>query len=131
MDEIHSILGTDELNLSPELEAHYQKFFKRRADIVNLSLGVNKVFEDVRAEINNYKQSLDLLASQIDGDYSGYNAMVGPINNIVASAQGLDTKQQQLIDDYNSKIAEFNKLIEKYNLLDKSLDSKAAEKVES
>ena len=157
MDEIHSILGTDELNLSPELESHYQKFFKSRAEIVNLSLGVNKVFEDVRAEINNYKQSLDLLASQIDGvqadiklsnseyyrltgiadsklnagDYSGYNAMVGPINNIVASAQGLDTKQQQLIDDYNSKIAEFNKLIEKYNLLDKSLDSKAAEKVES
>jgi uncharacterized protein with NRDE domain len=155
-NEIHSILGTDEPNLSPELEAHYQKFFKRRADIVNLSLGVNKVFEDVETEINSYQQSLNLLAAQIDdvqadiklsnseyrrltgvadsklnaGDYDGYNAMVGPINNLVAGAQELDAKQQQLISNYNLKVAKFNKLVEKYNLLDKSLDSKAAEKVE-
>ena len=157
MNEVHSILGTDEPNLSTELENHYKKFFEQRANIVNLSIGINKVFQDIEKQITTYQQNLDLLGKQIDdvqnkiklsnseyyrltaiadsrlnaGDYSGYNAMVGPINSLVNSANSLDAEQQRLIAEFNVKVAEFNKLIEKYNLLNKNLDSRAAEKVES
>jgi uncharacterized protein YdcH (DUF465 family) len=154
-NEIHSILATDEPNLSPELENYYSKFFKDRKVIASLNLSVVSVFKDVEKQMESHKNNLDHLGTKIDevqnkiklnnseydrlvavanakldaGDYSGYNALVGPINAIVSTNQSLDTSQQELISSYNTNVAEFNKLIEKYNLLNDSLDSRSAEKV--
>ncbi len=120
-NELHSILGTEYAQTSPMLEAHYALYFQNRAQIVAEHGAYQAVFDSRRSEleselaqIRREKGQLGVLNSQMEafranGQISIYNSLV--------------PKQNQLVDDINSRIATYQKGADEYNALSKSLDS--------
>ena len=152
-NELHSILGTEVRNLSPELERHYAKYFVDRSKVVALSEGYEQVFNEIKDRVDRLDAELKLIKAQIDNSESNlarqasdvasrrsnldklseskqtaaYNLAVPVYNQAVNSYnENLDT-YKVLISEYNEKVAEHNSLTIQQNKLIDSLDSKAAE----
>lgn len=73
-NELHSIIGTEFADLSPELEAHYALYFSDRAAIVALHDKSNAVFTAQQQQITDLQSQLDVLGASITADYASYNA---------------------------------------------------------
>jgi hypothetical protein len=157
LDEAHAILGTEQLNLSPELSEYYSKYFQDRSRVVKLNSSYAKVFKDIENQLSQYKTQLDQYSAELDGvqarigannsrylnlnsqadaklgsgDIAGYNSLVPQINAIVDDNVKLDAQQRSIIANHNKTADEYNKLIDRLNLLNKSIDPKQAEEVSS
>lgn len=120
-NELHSILGTESLALSPELETYYARYFTDRARIIAAHEQYQNVFSSRKAElenqlstIRNLKAQLTVVNRQLDnyrakGNIPAYNALV--------------PKQNSLVDGINSRIDTYQSGVDEYNALSKSLDS--------
>ncbi len=98
-NELHSILGTEYPNLSPELEAHYATYLADRAHIVKLSQSFNQNFDGLHTEIVQLDAQIIGLKRRMQthreaGRISAYNALVPQVNG--------------LIKDYNAKVVLYN-----------------------
>lgn len=99
-NELHSILGTEYPDLSPELEEHYAEYFSNRSQIVAYSQvfaqrfdGLHKQIVQLDAQIQTYKQRMQ---SHLEaGRIKDHNALVPQIN--------------ALIHDYNQKVEQYNR----------------------
>jgi hypothetical protein len=60
-NELHSVIGTEVSNLSPELEAHYKKYFTDRAKIVSLHERYASVFTSLQTKSNELSDQLTAL----------------------------------------------------------------------
>ena len=80
LNELHSVLGTEVRELSPELEAYYRQYFARRAEVTGLYAKYSGVF--LRLEAESAK-----LAAQ-------YNRLVASRNQLVEAS---NTEYQELI----------------------------------
>jgi hypothetical protein len=89
LNELHSIVATEFNDISPELEAHYSKYFSDRSVITALHFKSNAVFEAQAKAIDDLVTEIDALAASIDADYSSYNAGYDQLNSE--------------IDDFNSR----------------------------
>jgi hypothetical protein len=128
-NELHSILGTEYIQLSPTLEAHYAKYFPNRSQIVGEHAAYQAVFdtrhgelEKELAQIRAEKAQLSVVNRQLEsyrasGQISAYNALV--------------PRQNQLVDDINSRIETYQKGVDEYNALSKSLDSQEITETEA
>ncbi len=99
-NELHSILGTEYPNLSPELEKHYAQYFSNRSQIVAYSDvfaqrfdGLYKQIVQLDAQIKILKQRMQLHLEA--GRISAHNALVPQVN--------------ALITDYNQKVEQYNR----------------------
>ena len=105
-NELHSILGTEVRNLSPELETYYSKYFKNRGKIVDYS--------------ENYQDAFESRENKAEGLLNRINALEG---RILQADQELESMQAQLNSQYqqleakrdSSDPAEFNKKARTYN----------------
>jgi hypothetical protein len=128
-NELHSILGSEYANLSPELEAYYTKYFPDRSKIVAAHVAYEGVFEKRRVELENelagiraQKAQLTLMNRQLEaykaaGQIASYNALV--------------PRQNKLVDDINARIAAYRQGVDEYNGLSLSLDSQQITDTES
>jgi hypothetical protein len=143
-NELHSILGTEVSNLSPELELHYKKYFVERQKVVKYSEKYEQVFNEIKDRVERLNAELKLIKAQIDqkeldltqrsgaiaaqrseldrlqssGQNAAYNRLVPNYNSAVSI-------YNDLIEEYNTKVAEHNSLSTQQNNLINSLDSKA------
>ncbi len=120
-NELHSLLGTQYANLSPELEAHYRQYFSNRSAIVAAYNRSQSAFASREADLNARlvkinidKASLSALNTQMDtllraGRVSDYNALV--------------PRQNALVQSLKSEINAYNELVDEYNKLGQSLNS--------
>lgn len=114
-NELHSILGTEVRDLSPELEQYYAKYFNDRKAIVSMSERYEQTFISLRNQIDNYDQQLNQLKNQIDKDQAAIEAL----------GQELDAKRSELdalrssgdTDMYNQQVPVYNRRVENYNSL--------------
>jgi len=88
-NELHSIIGTEFGELSPELEAHYAQYFTDRAVVVSLHEKSNAVFTAQQDASQKLVEKLDALRVNIDSDYDSYNL-------------GYDSLNRD-IDDFNTR----------------------------
>lgn len=150
LNELHSILGTEYGNLSPELETYYSKYFSDRAKVVSQANAYKKVFEDIEAQVASYDADLanrkadinqresslqDQLAqlndqkSRMDaylqaGNNSAYNSEVPSYNARVNSYNTQLNTLRQLIVEYNQIVVARNNLALQQQGLAQSLDSR-------
>lgn len=130
--ELHSILGTEVRELSPELEAYYSQYFSDRSKIVSYSEGYEQTFVDLSSQVEKYDTQLDSLKETIES------------NRVEIQGQGNDIERQKKhLDDllssgqteeYNSSVESFNTAVNNYNRLlqiTKSLIAEYNELVES
>lgn len=84
-NELHSILGTEFRELSPELEAHYARYFVDRGVVVALHETSNAVFTEQAAALATLTAQIEGLAASIEADYASYNAGYDGLNADIES----------------------------------------------
>lgn len=149
-NELHSILGTEVRNLSPELEEHYLKYFTDRSKIVAFSEQYEGVFTTVRAkakqiasQLVTLKSTLENLDTQIKSEKANissdrssiesersanpdadYSSRIAIFNNRVQSFQALVARFNEQTNIYNQNLAAYKSLAQEEKSLVESLQNK-------
>lgn len=84
-NELHSIIGTEVANVSPDLEAHYAKYFTDRSKIVALHDSYDAEFTKLDNEAKALSAQLDTLSKKIDSDSALYNDEVKTLNKDISN----------------------------------------------
>lgn len=136
-NELHSIVGTEMLNISPDLEKHYAKYMNNRSKIVNLYNGYNALFLQLENETKALSANLDSLAKQIEADMAKYNTDIKTLNEDISkfnrraetgdfASQAAFNRERSALQDrvatisatrdsINAKIAQYEQMRAKYN----------------
>ncbi len=100
VNELHSIIGTEEADLGPELEEYYGQYFRDRAALVALHLTSNAVFEQIEEQTAALVAEIDQLKVEIEADLATYNSGYDKLNadiedfNRRADAGEFESQQQ-------------------------------------
>jgi hypothetical protein len=84
-NELHSIIGTEVVSVSPALEAHYKKYFDDRSKVVALHTQYASIFAELQARSEELSTQLTALAQRIEERSAAYNAAVNQLNQDIAS----------------------------------------------
>ncbi|MGV8911884.1 MAG: hypothetical protein ACOH14_04630 [Rhodoglobus sp.] len=110
-NELHSIIGTEFADLSPELEEHYAEYFTDRTTVVALHEKSNAVFTAQQDASKKLVAELDDLRATIDADYATYNSGYDSLNRDI---DGFNARADN--GDFRS-VAQFNN--ERASLIDR------------
>lgn len=150
-NELHSILGTEVRNLTPELEGYYSRYFSNRAAIVDFADAYRQEFTrreqevaDIDKRLASLKQQIDSLNSSLETQQANlksqfdamqadkrnrnieaYNQAVPIYNQAVGAFNMAVNRQKQLVGEYNSLVEQRNNLAIEENELIKALDSRS------
>ncbi len=141
-NELHSILGTEVMDLPKELEAYYKRYFSNRSAIVTLSQQYEQAFDDRRNSVAADDEKLKALKAQIDGldvalesQKQVLNAQRAKMDKLIANNQV--TEYNNAVPEYNQQVATYNvnvvtakSLIETYNALVKERNNLVLEENE-
>lgn len=141
-NELHSILGTEYLNLGTDLETHYKKYFSDRSKIVALHQKYQSKFDDLKAQSDALAAEMATLKKTIDDQTVQYNTEAASASADAATLKqryntvdrtsksevdAYNTQRQQLLDRIDaldafraqiiSETNEYNKKVTQYNAL--------------
>lgn len=80
INELHSIIGTEADEISPELETYYARYFENRQVIVDLFHSYESVFRDLREQQELLVGELNDLVVQINARTAAYNQSIVNLN---------------------------------------------------
>jgi hypothetical protein len=153
LNEIHSILGTENIDLGHTLEEHYKKYFTARNKIVTFHDSYSSTFNRVTDQLRNLEKQINSQVATINTRIQSYNARIellsadtDSFNQRSAAANSGMTQEQftversaltarkQALDDEYSSIqslitsveslrSSHGLLVEQYNQLNRSLNS--------
>lgn len=111
-NELHSILGTEVRELSPELEAYYAQYFTDRSKIVEYSIRYEKVFSDRRKLADSYLKQMADIESQLTAIRQSTDALEAQLNEQYRQLQqerdDFDPRSQAEVNAYNAKVNAYN-----------------------
>lgn len=115
-NELHSILGTEVAELSPELEEYYGRYFADRKKLVAYSEQYEQTFVRLRQQVADYDAQLDQLQKQINANQSSIQALGGELDSDRANldqllASGQNDEYNASVPGYNAKVGEYNRLV--------------------
>jgi uncharacterized coiled-coil DUF342 family protein len=115
-NEMHSILGTEYADLTPQLETYYKQYFQDRSVIVNFAARYQEVFTDSTNKLSEYDDQLNSLKPQIDQDNAALKQMQAELQTESSQLDQYRKSSQvdlynQLVPAYNAKVSQFNDLI--------------------
>ena len=152
INELHSLIGTEQLEISKELEEHYAKFFKNRRGIAQIYQSYNKNFKDLKNRAEVLTTELEKMKPEVEQSTKKYSENskeleedIAEFNNdaktgkyetqaefnadrakLLRRIRNLETsrlKINDLVNSYNSKINELNEVSVQQNELYKSINS--------
>lgn len=138
-NELHSVIGTEVADISPELEAHYANYFDDRQKVVALNAAYNSIFRELDSKARELGARIEALATHIERSTDTYNKDVQILNEDIVSfnqraanngfesQSQFNTERANLIArvDYiqsvraaiNSDVQAYSALIKEYNLI--------------
>ncbi len=116
-NELHSIIGTEVANINPELEAHYNQFFKNRQSVVKLDVQYSSVFKGLKARADELEKQYNALSFSISVRTAQYNADAIILNNDITSFN------QRASNGSFSSLSQFNS--ERYTLTSRAASLEA------
>lgn len=151
-NELHSIIGTEMRDISPELESHYRKYFNDRARIVSYHESYDNAFTSLSNRAKELAAQLDSLSHQVAAASAKYNSDVKKLNKditdfnyrakhhgfssqeqfdserdaLVVRTKEIDTERNTIntmVDQFNNIRNEYNSIVTQSNDLYKSIDS--------
>lgn len=151
-NELHSILGTEFVDLGDELEKYYGQYFVNRQAVVDNHNKYSQKFKNITNELDSLSQELASLKIEIDNLSSRYTSEVTRFNqlanafnqkansgefssrqefnsergSLMVEQQALEQLRQELMDKigvYNQKADRMNELGWHLDKLNNSLDS--------
>ena len=143
INELHSILGTEEVNLSSELQAYYNKFFDRGKVLAlhqnydshykALYARANELYplmESLSASIDTRSTSYDLAAKQLSADITAFNTRAS--NGSFTSMSQFNSQRASLVSrsnaleaertGINNDIATYDKYYSEYEEISKQIE---------
>lgn len=136
-NELHSLLGTQVRDLSPDLSTYYERYFTDRSKVVNEYVSYRSVFTAISQKVSALQEQLNTLKARIESASAHYASQANTLNediaafNAQASNAGFSSQRefqarrgtlvvrsQQLQasrDTINTDIASYNELIVQYN----------------
>lgn len=140
-NELHSILGTEVLELNSELEEHYAKYFTDRKSLATLYSKYAEVFDGLKAKADSLSSQLKELGETIESETAEYNQTVSQLNTDIqrfnsrassgfyANRAEFDSARNALLARVNAtstSLAKINKDIVRYELLRKEYNDTAS-----
>jgi hypothetical protein len=148
-NEMHSIFGTEAIDLPTELEVYYKQYFTDRSKVLALHQKYQSEFDQRIAKIKDYDAQLSDLKLRIEAnkvdldareeslrqdreqmdDYlaadriSEYNAAVPGFNAQVAAYRKIVNTTNSMVEQFNSLLAERNALAVQERQLEDAIDS--------
>jgi hypothetical protein len=123
-NELHSILGTEVQNLSPELEEHYRKYFTTRSTLVALSERYEGVFTALRDKAKSLSQQLELRKAALEQLTAQVKQEADTVESERSNLQAEIVANRQ--SDYSAGVAAFNSRVQNYNQLVSQLREQSA-----
>lgn len=113
VNEMHSILGTQIGQLSPELEAHYARYFTDRSKPVRLYEKYAEAFSSRQQQIDDFDEQLRRLKDRL-------TALQTDVENQAAALQSQQDRLNRLrssnaIEAYNASVDQYNTAVGAYN----------------
>jgi len=109
LNELHSIIGTEIANVSPELEAHYATYFSSRAKVVTLYNGYETIFNTQAAQADALLAELATLKAELTASSASYNtesaAIEADYNTLQNRISTVDRTSASEVNAYNAAIA--------------------------
>ena len=84
-NELHSMIGTEIADISPELESYYKKYFADRSKVVTLHATYAGVFNDLQSRSQELTRQLTDLNKSIEQASVRYNNAVSQLNKDINS----------------------------------------------
>lgn len=131
-NELHSILGTIEKDLSPALERYYGRYFTNREAIVAMNQKYNDVFDTVDARVKKLEAQIAAIKPSVEQDLGQYTADLKALNDDIATfniqaqdgtfqtRSAFNAARQALVarvDAMNARRATINQNVTTYNNL--------------
>lgn len=127
VNEMHSIFGTEVMNLPPNLENYYKQYFSNRQKVVSyadqyqseFTTRQNEVTNDDN-ELTNMKSQIDSLESSVTSTYTQIQSEQKQLASLASSGNtseynSLVGQYNQLVNSYNSNVEQLKSLISSYN----------------
>lgn len=124
-NELHSILGSEVRDLSPQLEAYYSKYFRDRKKVVAYSEQYEQVFTDLKREQDRYVSRLEEIKAEFNGKLAQLNGFEAERVKFKSELDAL--RNQDRINEYNSRVDDYNQLVVQRNSLVPALKALSAE----
>lgn len=112
-NELHSILGTEVRDLSPELETYYRRYFTNRETIVAFSEKYEAEFSRLENQAKQYKTELDVLHIKIETTTSELEARAARLAKDYKQLES--TRNTSNPDRFNVQVRTYNQEVAKYN----------------
>jgi hypothetical protein len=119
-NELHSILGTEQGGLGPDLEQYYHQYFTDRTAVVAFSNQYEAVFTQRKQQIESYDQQLTQLEQQykaavadLDAQQAALIAERNRLNALLAA--GKRTEYNQGVGPYNNQVRVYNNAVNNAN----------------
>lgn len=153
-NELHSVIGTEVVDINPVLEAHYSEYFSDRQKVVALNTKYSSVFQELENRANKLSEQLNELASSVSDRVSQYNIKVKALNSdiitfnnrvdsgkisqeqfnyerfvLTTRVSDLDAMRTSINNDiktYDSILAEYNSIASQSKKLNNIIDSTLA-----
>lgn len=113
VNEMHSIFGTEVVNLPAPLEQYYQRYFTNRSAVTAFANNYESEFTTLENQIKADKAELDIQKSAIETQKQELDSQYQQINRDRTRLDALRRSGQ--IDQYNSVVAAFNIEVDNYN----------------
>ena len=113
INEMHSVFGTEAVDLPAALENYYKRYFVDRSKVVSLANGYEAEFsrridliESYDAQLSDLKQSIKLQEQDLDAQLTQIQAERSRLQSLRASGQ---------IEAYNAAVPAYNFQVNAYN----------------
>lgn len=153
-EELYVRVGTEVKDLPEALEKHYAEIFKERDAIVDFYDGYIIVFRQIKAEMENLADEMEVLKAEIGVKTKEYEGMLGQLEAGIASfnscaevvgcfasegefyarrnellaregvLMGLNDEINNLIDEYNDRVNRYNADVTESRKLQNMINSK-------
>jgi hypothetical protein len=115
INELHSIIGTEFADLSPELETYYKKYFDDRQKVIMLHASYKAVFDGIKNKSDELAAQLTKLGDEIEKLSASYNNEIDALNADIAAfnakaKSGEFTSQSEFNAERAALIARSNEL---------------------
>lgn len=114
-NELHSILGTESRDLSPDLEAYYSRYFRDREKVVSFSEQYESEFTKRRIAVDQYDLQLKALKEEIESNETIMNKKVAELRQEQTELEKLRSSAEP--NEFNSRVSSFNQSVGEYNAL--------------
>lgn len=113
VNEMHSIFGTEVMDLPHDLSVYYEQYFTNRTAVVTFADTYRQAFTDREHKIAAYDVQLAALKQDIARNQTLLTQQAQSLRDDRASVEA--SRDQATIDAYNQRVAEYNNLLQQTN----------------